>query len=123
MMAHKALLFNDLEIFEKVLKAEKPGEVKALGRQIKNFNDAKWNEKKFDIVKGGSIHKFSQQEKLKDYLLGTSDLIIVEASPVDSVWGIGLTQDAKGVEDPHNWKGENLLGFALMEARDALKHS
>jgi len=120
MMAHKARLFNDNEISEKILKAGKPGEVKALGRQIKAFDEATWQREKFKIVTQGNIHKFSQDQALKNYLLNTADRVIVEASPVDYVWGIGLDQNAKGIENPHTWKGENLLGFSLMMVRDVL---
>ncbi len=121
MMAHKAKLFNDQEAFDRVIKTEKAAEVKAIGRQIKNFDEAKWNEAKYEIVKTGNVHKFSQNEKLKTYLLDTSDRVIVEASPTDAIWGIGLAQDAKRIENPHTWRGLNLLGFALMEARDFLR--
>jgi ribA/ribD-fused uncharacterized protein len=120
MMAHKAKLFGDNEIFEKILKADKPGEVKELGRQIRGFDELKWSERKFEIVKTGNIHKFSQNKKLKDFLISTGDRILVEASPTDNIWGIGLGQDAKMIENPHTWRGENLLGFALMEVRDFL---
>lgn len=121
MMAHKASLFGDVEIFEKILRAEKPAEVKELGRKIRNFDQAKWNDKKFEIVKIGNFHKFTQDKKLMDYLLSTGDRIIVEASPTDTIWGIGLSQDSKRIDNPHTWKGENLLGFALMEVRGLLK--
>ncbi len=123
MMAHKAKLFDDNEIFEKILKADKPGEVKELGRQIRGFDEAKWNENKFAIVKTGNIYKFSQNAKLRDFLIGTGDRVLVEASPTDVIWGIGLTQDAKMIENPHTWRGENLLGFALMEVRDTISIS
>jgi ribA/ribD-fused uncharacterized protein len=66
------------------------------------------------------MHKFSQHEVLKGYLKSTGSAVIVEASPTDAIWGIGLVQDAQGVENPHTWRGLNLLGFALMEVRDAL---
>jgi ribA/ribD-fused uncharacterized protein len=117
MMAHKASLFGDSEIFHKIINAHKPGEVKELGRQIREFDEFKWNERKFEIVKTGNIHKFNQNKKLKDFLLATDDRIIVEASPTDTVWGIGLSQDSKMIDNPYTWRGENLLGFALMEAR------
>jgi len=120
MMAQKANLFDDQEIFQKVIQAEKPGEAKDLGRLITWFDDAKWNKWKYEIVVEGSIHKFSQNKKLRDYLLSTNDRVLVEASPIDTIWGIGLGQDSDAVENPQLWKGENLLGFALMEARDVL---
>jgi ribA/ribD-fused uncharacterized protein len=121
MMAQKARLFGEEDIFQKIIETEKPGEVKALGRQIRNFDETKWNVWKYEIVKTGSIYKFHQNKLLKDYLLGTGGKMLVEASPSDFIWGIGLAQDAKLIEDPHTWRGSNLLGFALMEARDFLR--
>lgn len=122
MMAQKASLFGDNEISKRILKATKPGEVKELGRQISGFDETQWNNEKFEIVKTGNIHKFNQNKKLKEYLMSTADRIIVEASPTDSIWGIGLSQDSKMIENPHTWKGENMLGFAIMEARDFLRN-
>lgn len=121
MMAKKALLFKDEETFRKILAAEKPPEAKSLGRQVANYDDALWNERKYEIVRQGNIHKFGQNPALKKYLLGTEDRVIVEASPVDAIWGIGMAQDHKNINNPELWRGENLLGFAIMEARDYLK--
>jgi ribA/ribD-fused uncharacterized protein len=121
MMAGKALLFDDRDTFQKIVAAIKPGEVKELGRQIRNFHQQHWDAHKYEIVKQGSIHKFANHQELKDYLLNTGDRVLVEASPVDVIWGIGLSQDARNVENPHTWKGQNLLGFALMETRDFLR--
>jgi ribA/ribD-fused uncharacterized protein len=123
MMTQKANLFSDAEIAKKILLAEKPGEVKELGRQIKGFDELKWNEEKYEIVKAGSIHKFQQSKILRDFLIGTGERILVEASPTDAIWGIGLPQNAKSIEDPYTWRGLNLLGFALMETRDFLKEN
>ena len=121
MMAQKALLFHDTAAFNDILKAEKPGEAKEIGRKIVGFDEALWNNQRYEIVKTGNIHKFGQHNKLKDFLLGTADRVLVEASPTDAIWGIGLPQDSPGVDNPHNWRGLNLLGFALMEARDYLQ--
>lgn len=120
MMAHKALLFGDETSFRQIIACNKPAEAKALGRAVRNYDDGRWHEKKFEIVVQGSIHKFAQNKALGDYLLSTGDRVIVEASPVDPVWGIGLAQDSPKAMHPDTWKGENLLGFALMEARDFL---
>jgi ribA/ribD-fused uncharacterized protein len=117
MMAHKALLFEDKNAFERIIAAEKPGEVKEIGRQIKAFDEIKWNDAKFEIVKTGNIHKFNQHPKLKEYLLSTGDRVLVEASPTDAIWGIGLSHDEKLIENPYTWRGTNLLGFILMEVR------
>jgi ribA/ribD-fused uncharacterized protein len=121
-MAKKALLFNDPESFDLITTASKPSVAKALGRTVKNFDAEKWNANAFEFVVEGNLHKFSQHEDLKQFLLQTNDTIIVEASPVDPIWGIGLPQDAEEARDPFKWKGPNLLGFALMDVRDRLKN-
>ncbi|WP_336686853.1 NADAR family protein [Chryseobacterium bernardetii] len=121
MMAGKARLFNDAEILEKILQASTPNQVKALGRKVKNFDPNVWNEHKYEIVKQGNLLKFSQNNKYKDFLLSTGDKILVEASPYDTVWGIGMLETDPRAENPLLWNGENLLGFALMEVRDELR--
>ena len=121
MMAQKALLFNDEEVFGEIMAATSPRDYKKLGRKIRNFESKVWDEKKYEIVVNGNKAKFSQNPELKEYLLSTGNAILAEASPYDKIWGIGLypSNAAKGtVED---WRGENLLGFALMEVRDSLK--
>jgi ribA/ribD-fused uncharacterized protein len=120
MMAQKALLFNDLETFERIISKESPKDVKDLGRQIKQFDSEIWDKNKYQIVRQGNYLKFSQNEKLKNFLTQTKDKIIAEASPVDTIWGIGLKEDSPQILNPNNWRGENLLGFALMEVRDEL---
>lgn len=120
MMAKKALLFGDSEIFEKIVLTEKPAAVKDLGRRISGFNDEIWTAERYEIVKEGNLHKFKQHPALSAYLLGTGDKVLVEASPVDRIWGIGLAQDHADASNPNRWLGLNLLGFALMEVRDLL---
>jgi ribA/ribD-fused uncharacterized protein len=120
MMAEKARLFKDEEALAQILIAEKPGAAKELGRTVRNFDKAIWNAKAFRIVVEGNIHKFSQNTALKNFLFTTGDTIIVEASPRDRIWGIGLGQERAAAEGLHAWRGKNWLGFALMEARDEL---
>lgn len=120
MMAKKALLFNDQDVFEKILTKKSPKDVKDLGRQIRNFDVANWDAHKFDIVKQGNLLKFSQNEALRAFLLQTKSKVLVEASPVDEIWGIGLAEDHVDAKIPKHWKGLNLLGFALMEVRDEI---
>jgi ribA/ribD-fused uncharacterized protein len=116
-MAEKARLFKDKEIEEQILASHSPGEAKALGRKVRNFDQKLWEEKAFEIVIEGNYHKFSQNPELKTFLLQTKNRILVEASPVDDIWGIGMAKDHPDVMNPSKWKGKNLLGFALMEAR------
>lgn len=121
MMAKKAELFGDHEVKEKILASKTPGEAKKWGRKVKGFKSELWDEMKYAIVLAGNISKFEQNPELKEFLLNTGDQIIVEASPVDPIWGIGLAADDEAAQFPERWKGENLLGFALMETRDKLK--
>ncbi len=118
MMAEKARLFDDNEALEKILVANSPAAVKKLGRQVRDFDPTVWNRHKYAIVKQGSIHKFSNNESIKAFLVSTERKVLVEASPYDKVWGIGLSKTAEHIDDPNTWQGDNLLGFALMEARD-----
>ena len=120
MMVEKARLFDDPEMVERILASNSAAKAKKLGRMVHNFDSEKWEANASKIVKQGSIHKFGQNPLLKDYLLKTGDCILVEASPLDPIWGIGLTRDHKHAGQPAFWKGRNLLGFALMEARDVL---
>jgi ribA/ribD-fused uncharacterized protein len=119
MMAEKARLFDDEYHEDLILKAPSPAAAKALGRKIRNFEDVIWNQAKFNIVKMGNIHKF-RHPALADFLLSTGDKILVEASPMDRIWGIGMAATHPSAPFAHTWRGENLLGFALMEVRDDL---
>lgn len=117
MMAQKALLFEDYETFRNILAAPTPKEAKRLGRTVKGFDEAIWEEKRFNIVLRGNLAKFSQNKRLEEYLLNTSDYILVEASPYDPIWGIGLAEEDPRAKNPKEWQGLNILGFALMQAR------
>ncbi len=123
MMAEKAKLFNDIDTFEKIIGTKDPGKAKHLGRTIRNFSEDLWKKKRFEIVVSGNIAKFSQNQKLCEFLLNTSNRVLVEASPKDRIWGIGLPEDDRRAENPNLWNGLNLLGFALMEVRHQLKES
>lgn len=122
MMYHKAKLFGDKKACEKVLCASNPREAKAVGREVIGFEEKVWDEKRFEIVVNANLAKFTQNSELKEFLLNTGNRILVEASPVDKIWGIGLAQDNPASETPNTWKGLNLLGFALMEVREMIKH-
>jgi len=122
MMAEKARLFGDESIRAKILTKTSPKDVKDLGRQISNFDSEIWDKEKKAIVVKGNYLKFSQNAELKQFLLTTGNKILVEASPVDKIWGIGLAENHPDALSPHAWKGENLLGFALMEVRDRLNN-
>jgi len=118
MMANKALLFNDLKTHQKVIRAKSPGEAKELGRQVLGFDEQIWVANRFGIVVNVNIHKFNQHPEFVNFLINTKERILVEASPIDKIWGIGLSKDAEHIDNPYFWNGQNLLGFALMEVRD-----
>jgi ribA/ribD-fused uncharacterized protein len=121
MMAEKARLFGDLAALERILAARDPDQAKRLGRGVKNFQNDVWEKYRIEIVLRGNEAKFGQNGALKKYLLGTGDAVLVEASPLDTIWGIGLAHDHPGAADPRQWLGLNLLGFVLMEVRTRLR--
>lgn len=121
MMAEKARLFNDEESWKNIYFETDPKIIKKLGRTVKNFDSDLWDSKKYDIVVEGNYRKFSQNNRLKNYLLGTNNSILVEASPYDKIWGVGLSEHNHNIKDPSKWKGLNLLGKALMEVRSKLE--
>ncbi|WP_251095148.1 NADAR family protein [Streptomyces sp. Caat 7-52] len=120
MMAGKARLFGDAEAERRVLAAEHPAEAKKAGRLVRDFDQETWERERFRIVVEGSVHKFAAHADLGRFLLDTGDRVLVEASPVDRIWGIGLSADDAAAAEPERWQGLNLLGFALMEARERL---
>lgn len=121
MMAEKARLFKDSTSLPRILNARTPLEAKKLGRKVKGFELETWQANAYTIVKTGNVHKFSQHMAMKAFLLSTGAKVLVEASPYDQIWGIGLSREAPQAQDPRKWLGTNLLGFALMEVRDELK--
>lgn len=120
-MASKARLFHDEATLSLILSVDDPRDAKALGRKVKNFKEAVWRKEAPRLVVEGNIEKFSQDTELKEFLLTTGDAVLAEASPVDTVWGIGLREDDERAKHPKNWQGSNLLGFALMEVRERLR--
>jgi ribA/ribD-fused uncharacterized protein len=120
MMHGKAMLFGDADAAKKILSDDDPSTVKAIGREVKGFDGAKWEKHRFEIVLNGNRAKFSQHDDMKRFLLSTGDDVIVEASPHDNIWGIGLKQSDDDAQDPRRWRGLNLLGFALMQVRAEL---
>ena len=121
MMAAKAELFGDKEIRDQILKCSDQKQIKALGRKVQGFDQKVWDKFKYAIVLLGNWHKFSQNRDLREFLLSTGDSVLVEASPYDAIWGIRLAASSPEAQDPMKWRGQNLLGFALMEVRDELR--
>lgn len=121
MMAGKAALFADEAARQRILKVREPLAAKKIGRQVKGFQQDRWDAAAFGIVVEGNWHKFSQSAKLKAFLLNTGDRILVEAAPDDFIWGIGMVEQDPRAPEPAQWQGTNLLGFALMEVRARLR--
>lgn len=120
MMWRKAVLFEDHTIAKQILAAPHPEEAKRLGRAVRGFNRDVWVQHRWDVVVDGSLAKFTSDPALAHYLRSTESRVLVEASPVDTIWGIGFAEDHPAASDPFQWRGLNLLGFALMEARSRL---
>ncbi|KAF7323805.1 DUF1768 domain-containing protein [Mycena kentingensis (nom. inval.)] len=126
MMFHKALLFGDLDVANEVLAVEGTskgdmGYVKGLGRKVKGFKEEIWVQHRERIVTEGSVLKYRQNAELKEKLFATGETIIVEASPFDKIWGIGVSEEKAISMAGAEWPGLNLLGKALMEARRILR--
>ena len=118
MMYTKAILFKDASTARKILNASTPKEQKMLGRRVKNFNAQNWNAVARDVVYLGNMAKFKQNKSLLLTLLNTAPKILVEASPTDVIWGIGLTEKQAIKRDPKTWPGTNWLGLTLTKVRD-----
>lgn len=121
MMAAKARLFGDKASHAQILNAEHPKKAKNLGRIVTGFNESVWLRHRYDIVVTANEAKFRQNDQLSNFLLSTGERILVEASPLDKIWGIGLTENDAKASSPQHWQGLNLLEFALMEARERLR--
>jgi len=120
MMHGKALLFGDGDVAAQILAADHPRQHKALGRKVKPFDDAIWRREREGIVRAGSRAKFTQNPELRELLLATRGTTLVEASPYDRIWGIGLAATDPRAQDPATWRGQNLLGKILTELREEL---
>src|SRR5262245_52473656 len=120
MMWRKARLFDDTDTEQRLLADDSPAVAKQLGRRVSNFQSEIWDQHRFEVVVDGSVAKFEQNEILRQYLLGTRDQILAEASPVDRIWGLGFDVNDPRARDPLQWTGLSLLGFALMRVRDRL---
>lgn len=123
MMYSKAIVFGDVQSQLNIMKTSDPREAKKLGRGVVNFNPKEWDNVKYSIVVGGNYHKFTQNKHMGEFLLSTGNSVLAEASPYDKVWGIGMREDDDDAYNPIKWRGQNLLGYALMEVRHQLRHT
>lgn len=122
MMAHKAKLMKDVKAYENIMKSTDPREMKyKYGRKVKNFDSKLWDKYKFEIVVKANLLKFTQNSKFENYIKKFKNHTIVEASPTDTIWGIGLSEEdaKKGLP----WRGQNLLGEAIMKVRNIILHN
>lgn len=122
MMAMKATTFQDDFCLRKILESDNPSEQKKYGRMVRNYNDEQWTKVRYNFVVQGNYAKFSQNQDLKKILLDTGNKILVEASPYDKIWGIGMDGKNPDRFNMSKWKGQNLLGKALMEVRERLRN-
>ncbi|TKJ84826.1 DUF1768 domain-containing protein [Paenibacillus sp. CFBP13512] len=120
MMYGKAQLFGDRDIAARILQADHPRQQKALGRQIQRFDDELWNREAKNIVYRGNHAKFTQNPELLLVLLATAGQTLVEASPTDRIWGIGLSEDDPRIHQRATWRGTNWLGEVLTQLREGL---
>ena len=121
MMLGKARLFGDAEIAEKILATSAPDVAKRLGRKVRGFDTERWEAAREALVTSVNVAKFGQDPARLAYLLSTGDSVLIEASPSDTIWGIGLAASDPRAKSPLEWRGLNLLGFALMRARGVLR--
>lgn len=120
MMAGKARLFGDEAMASRIVDAVSPSDAKALGRAVSGYDENLWARRRYGIVVEGNTAKFGQHPDLLAYLAATAGRVLVEASPADRVWGIGLAADDDRAGRPSQWMGLNLLGFGLMDVRERL---
>lgn len=121
MMAMKAKTFNDQEALDKIMVAKDPSLQKAIGRTVKNFDPSVWNPVAKDFVYKANMAKFTANPALLDYILSTGDRELVEASPTDKIWGIGMATHDPDLLDKTKWRGTNWLGEVLMQVRNDLR--
>jgi ribA/ribD-fused uncharacterized protein len=112
---------NNKRLATLILNEVEPRQIKKYGRMVNNYNEKKWSEARYNVMCIALKHKFTQNKELKQKLLDTGNLFLVEASPFDKIWGIGLSEDVARKTYCDEWPGENLLGRALMDTREYLK--
>lgn len=123
MMYKKAMCFDDKTVANKILETKDVAEIKALGRQVSNYNDSIWNGMRQILIYEGLLAKFTQNEDLKEQLLSTGDDILAECAVKDRIWGIGLSMTSPKRLNIYQWNGQNLLGYALMLVRERISKS
>lgn len=122
MMAKKALMFNDFDAYREIMLEKEPALQKAIGKTVRGFDKKVWETYCKKIVYDGNMAKFKQNPKMKEELLSSDERVIVEASPEDTIWGIGMHESHPDILDKTKWLGTNWLGLCIMQVRETLKH-
>ncbi len=120
MMYQKTRVFQDGETAAEILAAADAGKIKALGRSVRHYDDTVWNGLRQLIVYDGLLAKFRQNGDLRKRLLETGGAVLAECAVQDRIWGIGLSMKDGRRFSMAEWRGQNLLGFALMRVRERL---
>ena len=120
MMHGKAVLFGDTAVAREILDETSPRQHKALGRRVAGYDEQQWRAHREAVVYRGNMAKFSQNPELRDALLATAPTLLVEASPYDRIWGVGLAMSNPAIDEPSGWRGKNLLGKILTQVRNDL---
>lgn len=123
MMYKKAICFQDYDTADRILETEDVSQIKKLGRKVSNYDENSWNGVRQIVVYRGLLEKFGQNDELKKLLLETGDSVLAECAVKDRIWGIGLSMTNPDRMDRACWKGQNLLGYALMMVREDLAMS
>lgn len=123
MMYKKAVCFRDYDTADRILETEDVSQIKKLGRKVSNYDENYWNGVRQIVVYRGLLEKFGQNDELKKLLLETGDSVLAECAVKDRIWGIGLSMTDPDRLDRACWKGQNLLGYALMMVRETLAMS
>lgn len=121
MMYSKAMVFGDTYHAQKIMQTKSQSEQKSYGRKVRNYNDDVWSEVRLEVMYDALIAKFKQNDDIREQLLSTGDLHLVEASPYDKIWGIGMDENDPNATNPEKWNGDNLLGEVLMIVREKLR--
>lgn len=114
--------FKDLETAQQIMHSTDPKRIKALGRKVKNYDDAVWDKVRVMYMTICLNAKFEGNEKARRFLINLPDLEFAEANPFDSIWGIGLREDDSRALNKHTWKGRNLLGQCMTDVYHRIKH-
>lgn len=122
-MKKKQEMFDptNVQLANAIMAETSPAKIKAFGRQVKNYDETKWNQERYRVMKEALMYKFGQNQNMKQILMSTGNKILCECTNLDKIWASGLHITDPDRFDETKWKGQNLLGKALMEVRNELK--